>query len=154
MGESESGGPLEALIQGTQAALDRSQHRGKVGKVVAEVVSELRLPAGAVPLDPLLPSVEEARCVLLAHRGREGPERLAEWLRERCQVIILSDTFYEFAAPLMRQLSYPTLFCNQLEVDRDDDLRTFNITKMRDASDTQAGFCYVLRAMEITGTKV
>ncbi len=39
------------------------------------------------------------------------------WLRERCQVIILSDTFYEFALPLMRQLSYPALFCNQLEVD-------------------------------------
>jgi AAA domain len=37
----------------------------------------------------------------------------------------------------------------ELEVDRNDDLRTLNITKMRDASDTQAGFCYVLRAMEL-----
>ena len=37
----------------------------------------------------------------------------------------------------------------ELEVDRDDDLRTLNITKMRDASDTQAGFCYVLRAMQL-----
>lgn len=37
----------------------------------------------------------------------------------------------------------------ELEVDRDDDLRTLNITKMRDASDAQAGFCYVLRAMEL-----
>ena len=32
------------------------------------------------------------------------------------QIIILSDTFYEFALPLMRQLGYPTLFCNQLEI--------------------------------------
>jgi len=38
------------------------------------------------------------------------------WLRERTQVIILSDTFYEFARPLMRQLGYPTIFCNQLEI--------------------------------------
>jgi RecA-family ATPase len=37
----------------------------------------------------------------------------------------------------------------EFEVDRDDDLRTLNITKMRDASDAQAGFCYVLRAMEL-----
>jgi phosphoserine/homoserine phosphotransferase len=39
------------------------------------------------------------------------------WLRERCQVVVLSDTFYQFALPLMRQLGYPTLFCNQLEID-------------------------------------
>jgi hypothetical protein len=37
----------------------------------------------------------------------------------------------------------------ELEVDRDDDLRTLNITKMRDASDAQAGFCYVLQVMEL-----
>jgi phosphoserine/homoserine phosphotransferase len=45
-----------------------------------------------------------------------APEFLA-WLRERCQLIILSDTFYQFAQPLMRQLGFPTLFCNQLEID-------------------------------------
>jgi phosphoserine/homoserine phosphotransferase len=38
-------------------------------------------------------------------------------LRARYQVIILSDTFYEFAAPLMRQLGHPTLFCHRLEID-------------------------------------
>jgi len=40
-----------------------------------------------------------------------------DWLRRRTQVIILSDTFSEFAAPLMRKLGWPTLFCNALEVD-------------------------------------
>lgn len=40
-----------------------------------------------------------------------------DWLRERFQVIILSDTFYEFSQPLMRQLGFPTLFCHRLEVD-------------------------------------
>jgi phosphoserine/homoserine phosphotransferase len=47
----------------------------------------------------------------------EGAVEFVAWLRERCQVIILSDTFYQFASPLMRQLGYPTLFCNQLEID-------------------------------------
>ena len=47
----------------------------------------------------------------------EGASDFMGWLRERCQVIILSDTFYQFALPLMRQLGFPTLFCNQLEVD-------------------------------------
>ncbi len=48
----------------------------------------------------------------------DGATDFLAWLRERCQVIILSDTFYEFAWPLMRQLAYPTLFCNRLEVDQ------------------------------------
>lgn len=47
----------------------------------------------------------------------EGATDFLAWLRERCQVIILSDTFYQFALPLMRQLGFPTLFCNQLEID-------------------------------------
>ncbi|MGH7182302.1 MAG: bifunctional phosphoserine phosphatase/homoserine phosphotransferase ThrH [Nitrospiraceae bacterium] len=47
----------------------------------------------------------------------EGAVDFVAWLRERCQVIILSDTFYQFAQPLMRQLGFPTLFCNQLEID-------------------------------------
>jgi len=47
----------------------------------------------------------------------EGAMDFLGWLRERCQVIILSDTFYQFAFPLMKQLGFPTLFCNQLEID-------------------------------------
>ena len=47
----------------------------------------------------------------------DGAVEFLGWLRERCQVIILSDTFYQFALPLMRQLGYPTLFCNSLEMD-------------------------------------
>ncbi|RME81161.1 MAG: bifunctional phosphoserine phosphatase/homoserine phosphotransferase ThrH [Caldilineae bacterium] len=39
------------------------------------------------------------------------------WLQERGPVIILSDTFYEFATPLLAKLGYPTLFCNSLRTD-------------------------------------
>jgi phosphoserine/homoserine phosphotransferase len=47
----------------------------------------------------------------------EGAFDFLRWLRGRFQVIILSDTFYEFAAPLMAQLDNPCLFCNSLVVD-------------------------------------
>jgi len=46
-----------------------------------------------------------------------GAIEFVDWLRERFQVIILSDTFYEFSQPLMRQLHWPTLFCHRLIVD-------------------------------------
>ena len=49
----------------------------------------------------------------------EGALEFVDWLRERFQVVILSDTFYEFAQPLMRQLRWPTLFCHRLEVAAD-----------------------------------
>lgn len=47
----------------------------------------------------------------------DGALRFLDELRARYQVIILSDTFYEFARPLMRQLNWPTLFCHTLETD-------------------------------------
>jgi phosphoserine / homoserine phosphotransferase len=47
----------------------------------------------------------------------DGALGFLDWLRSRTQVIILSDTFEEFAAPLMRKLGWPTLFCNSLAVD-------------------------------------
>ena len=47
----------------------------------------------------------------------DGAAEFADWLRERFQLVILSDTFYEFAAPLMRQLGWPALLCHRLESD-------------------------------------
>ncbi|MDP2227749.1 MAG: bifunctional phosphoserine phosphatase/homoserine phosphotransferase ThrH [Moraxellaceae bacterium] len=46
-----------------------------------------------------------------------GAREFVEWVREHFQLIILSDTFYEFAHPLMRQLGWPTLMCHRLETD-------------------------------------
>ena len=46
----------------------------------------------------------------------EGAVEFVDWLRERFQLVILSDTFYEFAQPLMRQLGFPALLCHKLEV--------------------------------------
>jgi phosphoserine/homoserine phosphotransferase len=55
--------------------------------------------------------------VIAGMKPLEGAREFLDWLRERFQVIILSDTFYEFAEPFMRQLDWPTLFCHKLEVD-------------------------------------
>jgi phosphoserine / homoserine phosphotransferase len=48
-----------------------------------------------------------------------GAADFLDWLRERFQIIILSDTFYEFSEPLMRQLKWPTLLCHRLITDDD-----------------------------------
>lgn len=45
-----------------------------------------------------------------------GAEDFVGWLKQRFQLVILSDTFYEFAMPLMKKLGMPTLFCHRLEV--------------------------------------
>ena len=46
-----------------------------------------------------------------------GASEALNWLRERFQVVILSDTFYEFAEPFMRKLGWPTIFCHKLDID-------------------------------------
>ncbi len=49
------------------------------------------------------------------------------WLRERFQVVILSDTFYEFAEPFMRKLGWPTLLCHRLDIDEKGMIRDYKI---------------------------
>ena len=47
----------------------------------------------------------------------DGAPAFLDWLREGFQVLVLSDTFYPFARPLMRKLGFPTLFCHDLEIE-------------------------------------
>ena len=56
-----------------------------------------------------------------------GARAFVDGLREDYQVIILSDTFYEFAHPLMRQLGWPTLFCHSLEADSNGVLVNYHL---------------------------
>ncbi len=55
--------------------------------------------------------------VIATLKPLEGAEKFLNWLKGEFQVIILSDTFYEFAQPLMKQLGFPCLFCHSLEMD-------------------------------------
>ena len=57
--------------------------------------------------------------VIATIRPLEGARDFLDQLREMTQVVILSDTFQEFALPLMRQLGYPTILCNSLRVSAD-----------------------------------
>ena len=54
-----------------------------------------------------------------------GARERLDWLRVRFQVVILSDTFYEFAMPLMQQLGYPALFCHKLVTDEKGFVRDY-----------------------------
>lgn len=61
--------------------------------------------------------IDDIQEVIAGLEPLPGAIDFIDWLRERFQVIILSDTFYEFSQPLMRQLGWPTLFCHRLVTD-------------------------------------
>lgn len=61
--------------------------------------------------------LKEIQAVIAQLQPLPGAKEFIDWLRERFQVVVISDTFYEFAMPLMKQLGYPALFCHRLEVD-------------------------------------
>ena len=62
-------------------------------------------------------SLPDIQKVIAAMGPMPGAKAFLDDLRQDFQVVILSDTFYEFAMPLMQQLGLPTLFCHKLETD-------------------------------------
>jgi phosphoserine/homoserine phosphotransferase len=69
----------------------------------------------------------DIQAVIAEMKPIDGAREFIDWLRERFQVIILSDTFYQFSQPLMRQLGFPTLFCHQLEIDDDGMVTSYTL---------------------------
>ena len=69
--------------------------------------------------------------VVKGFKPLEGAKEFLEWLNTEFQVVILSDTFYEFSKPLMRQLEWPTLFCHQLETNTSGKIVNYHL-RMRD----------------------
>ena len=63
--------------------------------------------------------LKEIQDVISGMRPLIGAEEFLEQLRERTQVLILSDTFDQFSRPLMKKLNWPAIFCNSLEVSPD-----------------------------------
>ena len=64
-----------------------------------------------------------------------GAREFLDTLRSRTQVIILSDTFEQFASPLMKKLGWPTIFCNTLEVSPDGQITGFRM-RVKDSKKT------------------
>jgi phosphoserine/homoserine phosphotransferase len=69
-----------------------------------------------------------------------GAIDFVDWLRERFQVVILSDTFYEFASPLMKQLGYPTLLCHKLETAEDGTVIDYHLRQVNPKRQAVVGF--------------
>lgn len=61
--------------------------------------------------------MQEIRQVVASMEPLQGAIPFMQWLQERTQVIILSDTFFEFAQPLLKKLGNPTIFCHSLEIE-------------------------------------
>lgn len=57
----------------------------------------------------------------------EGALDMLNWIKEKTQLIVVSDTFVEFADPLMKQLDRPTLFCHSLTIDRENNVVDYNL---------------------------
>ena len=65
-------------------------------------------------------TLKDIQDVIATIKPLEGAKEFLEILRSMTQVVILSDTFSEFAKPLMKQLGWPTILCNSLVVDEND----------------------------------
>src|ERR1700675_3170188 len=72
-------------------------------------------------------TLADIQAVIATVHPLEGARVFLDWLRARMQVIILSDTFSEFAQPLMAQLGYPCLFCHSLVVDAEGHIRNYTL---------------------------
>ena len=71
--------------------------------------------------------LKEIQATIAKIEPLEGAREFLDALREITQVIILSDTFDQFAMPLMRKLGWPTLFCNTLEVAENGEITGFKM---------------------------
>jgi phosphoserine/homoserine phosphotransferase len=78
--------------------------------------------------------------VIADMKPMEGAADFLNWLRERFQVVILSDTFYEFAAPLMAQLGYPMLLCHKLETDENGRVTDYKLRQANPKRQAIVGF--------------
>ncbi len=77
----------------------------------------------------------------------DGAEEFLKWVRDRLQFILVSDTFVEFADPLLKKLNRPTLFCNSLVIDSNGTIVDYQL-RQRD------GKRHVIKALQSLDYKV
>jgi phosphoserine / homoserine phosphotransferase len=71
--------------------------------------------------------LDDIQAVIAKMEPLQGALEFLDWLRSMMQVIIVSDTYVEFAGPLMEKLGRPTLFCNTLTVAEDGSIGGYNL---------------------------
>ena len=102
-------------------------------------IPELRLTTRDIPdydvlmkqrlqiLDKHHLKLQDIQEVIATMEPLEGAQDFLHWLQSEFQVIILSDTFYQFAQPLMKQLHFPTLFCHYLKVEKNGQIVDYQL---------------------------
>lgn len=91
--------------------------------------------------------IRDIQRVIQAINPLDGAVEFLDWLRDRFQLIIVSDTFVEFADPILKKLNRPTIFCNSLIIDPDGTIVGYQL-RQRD------GKRYVVKALKGIGFKV
>lgn len=71
--------------------------------------------------------LKDITSVIAGMNPLEGALEFIDWLRSRVEVIIVSDTYVQFAGPLMEKLGRPTLFCNSLSIGSDGSIKGYNL---------------------------
>lgn len=72
-------------------------------------------------------TIKDIKAVIATMDPLEGALDFLDWLRSCTQVIIVSDTFVQFAGPLMKKLGWPTIFCNSLSIGPDGSITGYNL---------------------------
>ncbi len=72
-------------------------------------------------------TLKDIQAVIATMEPLEGAIDFLDWLRARGQIIIVSDTYVEFAGPLIEKLGWPTLFCNTLTIGSDGMIADYNL---------------------------
>lgn len=71
--------------------------------------------------------IQDIKAVIDTLNPREGALDALNWIRKETQIILLSDTFEEFAKPLMAKLNFPVLLCHSLTIDRQGNINDYNL---------------------------
>jgi phosphoserine / homoserine phosphotransferase len=86
-------------------------------------------------------TLADIQAVIAKMSPLDGASEFLDWIRSRTQLIIVSDTFSEFAGPLMEQLGWPTLLCHHLTVNGNGMVTDYNLRQ-------PSGKMKVVRAMQ------
>lgn len=76
--------------------------------------------------------IDDIKAVIATMNPLEGAVKFLNWLRSRTQIIVVSDTFDQFARPLMEKLGWPTLFCHTLSIAPDGFITDY-VLRQKDA---------------------
>ena len=84
--------------------------------------------------------IKDIQEVISTLEPMDGAREFLDWLRERFQVVILSDTFYEFGMPFMKQLGYPMLLCHTLDIDESGKVADYKLRQADPKRQAVIGF--------------